>query len=204
MKLTLQMQLLPTAEQAVKLLDTMRAFNEAAAFAARLAFEAGVFSQPSVHKLAYFPIREKFGLSAQLAVRAIGKAVECFSRDKAVCPTFRPDGAISYDERNMGFKGLDKVSLSTLTGREIIGMVYGEYQAERFDRIKGQCDLVYRDRKFFLLATINLPEPPPGPVKAFLGVDLGIVNIATDSEGEAHSGAATDRNRRRRSTARKQ
>ena len=204
MRLTLQMQLLPTTEQADALLATMRAFNEAATFAARLGFEAGVFSQPSIHRLAYFPIRAKFGLGAQLAVRAISKAVECFSRDKTICPVFRPDGAISYDERNMRFKGLDKVSLSTLHGREIIGMVYGEYQVERFDRLKGQCDLIRRGDKFFLLATIDLPEPPPLKVEAFLGVDLGIVNIASDSEGEVHSGAKIDRNRRRRATARKQ
>jgi IS605 OrfB family transposase len=204
MKLTIQLQLLPTDAQAALLLDTMRAVNEAATFAARLAFDAGVFSQPSVHRLAYFEIRKRFKIGAQLAVRAIGKAVECFARDKKVCPVFRPDGAITYDQRNMRFKGVDKVSLSTLDGREIIGMVYGEYQAERFDRIKGQCDLVYRDGKFFLLATIDLPEPPPQEVKAFLGVDLGIVKIATDSEGESFSGAKVERNRRRRSTARKQ
>lgn len=204
MKLTIQLQLLPTAEQAATLLATMRCFNEAATFAARLAFDAGVFSQPSVHRLAYFAIRQKFNLGAQLAVRAIGKAVECFARDKKFCPVFRPDGAITYDQRNMSFKGVDKVSLSTLNGREIIGMVYGEYQTERFDRINGQCDLVRRDGKWFLLSTIDLPEPPVGEVKAFLGVDLGIVQIASDSEGEAHGGEKVQLNRRRRSTARKQ
>jgi IS605 OrfB family transposase len=204
MKLTIQLQLLPTEAQAALLLDTMRRYNEAATFAASVAFEAGVFSQPSVHRLAYFEIRERFHLPAQLAVRAIGKAVECFARDKTVCPSFRPDGAMTYDQRNMNFKGVDKVSLSTLTGREIVAMVYGEYQAERFDRIKGQCDLVHRAGKWFLFATIDLPEAPPVKVKAFLGVDLGIVQLATDSEGEAHSGEDVNRNRRRRATARKQ
>jgi IS605 OrfB family transposase len=204
MKLVLQMQLLPTPEQAAKLVDTMRAFNDAATFAARLGFDAGVFSRPSLHKLAYYEIRERFGLSAQLAVHAVFKAADCFSRDKKICPVFRADGSISYDPRNMSFKGLDKVSLSTLTGRELIGMVYGEYQAERFDRLKGQCDLVHRDGKFFLLAMIDLPEPPPLKVKAFLGVDLGITNLAVDSEGEKHAGKKVERNRRRRSTARKQ
>jgi putative transposase len=203
-KLTIQLQLLPTAQQTTLLVDTMRRVNEAATFAARLAFDAGVFSQPSVHKLAYFEIRARFKLSAQLAVRAIGKAVECFARDKTVFPVFRPDGAITYDQRNLSFKGLDRVSLATLRGREIIAIVYGEYQAERFDRIKGQCDLVHREGKFYLLATIDLPEPPPGEVKAFLGVDLGIVSVAVDSEGHTYSGATIARNRRRRATARKQ
>lgn len=204
MKLTIQLQLLPSPEQDAVLLDTMRRVNEAATFAARLAFDAGVFSQPSIHRLSYFQIREKFGLSSQLAVRAIGKAVECFARDKKVCPIFRPDGAITYDQRNLSFKGLDKVSLATLQGREIIGLVYGEYQAQRFDRIKGQCDLVRRDGKFYLYCTVDFQEEPPIEVNDFLGVDLGIVQLATDSTGEAFSGANVDRNRKCRATARKQ
>jgi putative transposase len=204
MKLTIQLQLLPTVAQAILLLDTMRRVNEAATFAARLGFDAGVFSQPSIHKLAYYEIRARFSLSAQLAVHAIKKASEAFVRDKTVCPVFCADGAITYDQRNLSFKGLDKVSLSTLAGREIVSIIYGEYQDERFDRIKGECDLVYRDGKFFLMATVDLAEAPPFQVKAFLGVDLGIVNLATDSEGEVHSGAKVERNRKRRSTARKQ
>lgn len=203
MKLTLQMKLLPTVEQSVVLIDTMRIFNEAATFAARLAFDARVFSKPSVHRLAYFAIRKKFKLSAQLAIHAMLKAVNCFSRDKTSCPAFRPDGAITYDERNMGFKGVDKVSLSTLQGRQIVSMIYGEYQAERFDRIKGQCDLVRRGEKFYLIATVDLPEPTPMKVKDFVGVDLGVVVLATTDDGETFSGKSLEKHRRRRSRARK-
>ena len=64
-----------------------------------------------------------------MAVRAIGKAVETFKRDKRVCPVFRPDGAMTYDERLLGWKGPAHVSVLTLHGREIVAMVYGEYQA---------------------------------------------------------------------------
>lgn len=197
MKLTIQLQLMPDADQKAVLLATMERYNEAANFAAQVGFDAGVFSQPSIHKLAYREIRERFGLSAQMAVRAIGKAVEVFKRSKKTCPAFKPRGAVTYDERILGFKGLDKVSLWTLAGRMILPMVFGEYQSERFDRIKGQCDLVYRGGKFFLYATVNLPDTPPGGAKDFLGVDLGIVNLATDSDGNVHSGEAVERVRRR-------
>jgi IS605 OrfB family transposase len=202
MKLTIQLQLLPTPAQAMLLRATMERFNQAATYAANCGFTAGVFSQPSIHKLSYHDIRERFGLGAQLAVRAIGKAVECFSRDKTVCPMFRPDGAITYDERNLGFKGLDRVSLATLTGRETIALVYGEYQRERFDRIKGQCDLINRDGKFYLLATVDLPEAPPVEVRDFVGVDLGIVNILTTDDGETTSGKPIDTRRKRAARAR--
>src|SRR4051794_25766138 len=131
MKLTLRVRLMPTDEQRGLILVTMERFNEASAFAAKAGFEANVYSQPSIHKLAYSEIRSRFGLSAQMAVRAIGKAVEAFSalkkRGIKTCPKFRPRGAVTYDERIMGFKGLDKVSLWALGGRQVIPIVFGEY-----------------------------------------------------------------------------
>ena len=203
MKLTIQLRLLPDDGQKALLIATMERFNAAASFAAKAGFEAGVFSQPSIHKRAYQEIRKRFGLSAQMAVRAIGKAVEVFKRDKTVCPVFKPHGAVTYDERILGFKGLDKVSLWALTGRMVLPLTYGEYQGERFDRIKGQCDLVYRGGKFFLFATVDVPDRAPIEVKDFLGVDLGIARIATDSDGDAHSGKPVDDVRRKHNFQRK-
>lgn len=48
---------------------------------------------------------------------------------------------------------------------------------------QGESDLVYRDGKWFLYATVNYIEPPTETPGDWLGVDLGIVNLATDSEG---------------------
>jgi len=175
----------------------MRAFNAAATYAARAGFQAGVRSQPSIHKLVYYELRKRFGLSSQMAVRAIGKAVECFARDKTVCPKFRPDGAITLDERLMSFKGMDTVSLLTLDGRQLVPLMFGEYQRARFDRLKGQCDLVLRDGKFYLYASIVVPDGAPITPSDFLGIDLGIVNLATDSDGTTHSGTTVERVRRR-------
>jgi IS605 OrfB family transposase len=203
MKLTLQMQVIPTADQKDVLLATMERFNEAASFAAKVGFEAGVFSQPSIHKLAYVEIRERFGLSAQMAVRAIGKAVEVFKRDKSKCPAFKPRGAVTYDERILSFKGLDKVSLWTLSGRMIFALAYGGYQGQRFDRIKGQVDLTHRGGKFYLFATVDLPDKATIEIKDFVGVDLGIVNLATDSDGGKHTGEAVEKVRRRRHESRR-
>lgn len=197
MKLTLQLQLLPTPEQASVLHDTMARVNAAASYAARIGFEANVYSQPSIHARCYYHLREAFGLTAQMAVRAIGKAVEVFKRDKTHCPVFRPDGAITYDQRILSFKGLDKVNLWTLSGREVIPLVYGAYQAERFDRIKGQVDLVFRDEQFYLYATVDLPEDPPMAIQDFLGVDLGVVNLATTSDGEHFTGEPVEHTRQR-------
>jgi len=58
------------------------------------------------------------------------------------------------------------------------------WNQELFGRQKGESDLVQQNGNWFLLATIDLQEPPvKRPVK-WLGVDLGEVNIAVDSTGE--------------------
>ncbi len=197
MKLTLQLQLLPDDAQKGQLLTTMERFNEAATFVAQVGFEAKVYGQVSLHQLCYREIRDRFGLSSQLAVRAIAKAVECFQRDTSICPVFKSHGATCYDQRVMSFKGLTIVSLWALSGRLLIPFVCGEYQKERQGRIKGQADLVYRQGKFYLLCTIEMPEATPIEPKDVIGVDLGIVNIATDSNGATFSGAKTEEIRQR-------
>ncbi|CAM5532613.1 putative transposase IS891/IS1136/IS1341 domain-containing protein OS=Streptomyces griseorubiginosus OX=67304 GN=DWG14_02908 PE=4 SV=1 [Streptomyces griseorubiginosus] len=63
---------------------------------------------------------------------------------------------------------------------------------------KGESDLVLRDGMWFLFATCEVPEAPlnTDPVD-FLGVDLGVVNIATTSDGEIMAGRALNRMRTR-------
>lgn len=188
MKLTLQLKLIPTPEQHTALLETMHAFNAAASYAAQVAFRDHVFNQASIHKRCYRELRDRFGLSSQMAVRAIGKAVETFKRDKRMCPVFKPEGAMTYDERILGWKGPAHVSLLTLQGRALIAMVYGEYQSGQMPRLKGQVDLVYRDGTFYLYATIDIPEETPIAPTRFLGIDLGIAQIAVDSDGNSYTG----------------
>ncbi|MCM2576679.1 hypothetical protein [Streptomyces meridianus] len=62
---------------------------------------------------------------------------------------------------------------------------------------RGETDLVYRDGKWFLLATCEV-EPAPmntAPVD-WIGVDRGIVNPATTSDGDNHTGRRLERYRR--------
>jgi IS605 OrfB family transposase len=141
-----------------------------------------------VHKTAYYPIRERYGLSSQLAIRAISKTCEAYKRDKSIKPVFRLDGAIVYDQRILSWKGLEKVSLITLQGRQIISTRMGSYQKVRMDRIRGQADLIINKGIFYLCVVVDVPEESLYDPVDVLGVDLGIKNLAVDSDGEIHSG----------------
>ena len=109
-----------------------------------------------------------------------------------------------FDQRMMSFKGVDRVSLLSLAGRVVVPFVMGKYQAERFSKAVGQCDLILRkDGKWFLLCVVDLPEGTPTSATDFIGVDLGIVEIATDSDGTAYSGKAVETVRRKHNLQRK-
>ena len=181
MKTTLQLKLLPSPEQHAILCETMHAFNAACTWSAEVAYAQRCVSKFQLQKQLYYEVRSRFGLSAQLAIRAIAKVVEAYKRDKTVQVAFRPDGAVVYDERILSFQGLEAASLVTLHGREVIPMQMGDYQRVQFHRAKGQADCVLVDGQFYLLVTIETPEEPPMVPARFLGVDLGIVNLAREN-----------------------
>jgi IS605 OrfB family transposase len=189
MKLTLQSQLLPDAPSARALKATVERFNEAANWLAALAFERKLSNKFALQRLAYQELRERFGLPADMAIRCISQVCEAYKRDKAKRPRFRKQAAVPFSMgKNISFKGPDRVSLSTLVGRVVVPFITGKYQAERFGWSKGQCDLVLRrDGKWFLLVTVDVPDGIEVPVTDFIGVDLGVENIATDSDGERKS-----------------
>ncbi len=192
MNLTLVVKLAPTTEQHAALLATMERFNAACDFVAQAAFEHHTANKIRLQQMLYGDIRKQFGLSSQMTVRAISKTCEAYKRDKSIQPSFRPHGAIVYDQRVLSWKGIDRVSILTLGGRETIPVIMGEYQAARMDRIRGQVDLVYRDGTFYLAVVVDVPEPPKETPEGWLGVDLGIANIAVDSDGQTFAGGQTN------------
>ena len=191
------LKLAPSPTQSTALLDTMHAFNDACTAIAEVAFVEKLANKFELQTIVYGDIRKQYGLSAQLTIRAISKVVDSYKRDKSIKPSFRREGAVTYDERVMSFKGLYDVSLLTLQGRVLIPLRMGGSQEARFDRIKGQADLLYRNGAFSLAVTLDAPEPSPIETTDILGVDLGIVNLATDSTGETFSGQAVEKTRQR-------
>jgi IS605 OrfB family transposase len=198
MKQTMLLKLAPSPEQHTALLETMHAFNAACNDIAQTAFDEKLANKFELQKIVYGDIRKRFNLSSQMAIRAISKVVDVYKRDKSIKPMFRSEGAITYDERLMAFKGLSEVSLLTLQGRVIVPFRIGGYQQSRMDAIKGQADLLFRNGTFYLAVTLDVPAPTPDePEGGTLGIDLGVINIATDSEGETFSGEAIEKTRKR-------
>lgn len=205
MLVTELLKLAPSPDQVTALLATMRACNAAADHAAQVAYAHRTANKVRVQQLCYADLRVRYDLSAQMAVRAIGKACAAFKQNRSVCPSFRPLGAVAYDQRILSWKGRDAVSILTLDGRTLVPVVYqGRWLRTTGATMRHQADLIHRDGVFYLGVVIDVPEPPAGPEpEEWLGVDLGIVNIATDSDGGTHCGKASRNTRIRHRRLRK-
>jgi putative transposase len=172
MKLIAQVRLYPTDEQAAYLLQTLETANAACNQISTYAWNHHVFRQYDLHKALYHSLRAESGLAAQMVVRCNGKVVDAYKLDKQTKRTFRPHGAIAYDDRILTwYTERREVSIWSVGQRLQIPYQAGERQHELLKYRQGETDLVYRHEKFYLLATCNIPDPDEREVDAALGVD---------------------------------
>ncbi|MGW2018999.1 RNA-guided endonuclease InsQ/TnpB family protein [Streptomyces sp. NPDC001927] len=221
MKVTVQVKLDPTPEQRLALAATLHACNEAASWVGKIAFETGEFKNFSLRKHAYAQVKDRWGLGAQAAQHVIKKTCDAYAALRASARVgnlghrasrrylqatqrpigFRPDGAQPYDDRMLSWR-IDEgtVSIWAIGGRlRNVAFSGSPAQLRKLALYRrGESDLLCRDGAWFLVATCEVPEAElndqPGD---FLGVDLGIVNIATTSDGEVMAGRQLNRLRAR-------
>ncbi|MEP7294516.1 MAG: transposase [Chloroflexota bacterium] len=189
MKLTATLKLQPSEYQRQLLYQTLERANAACNSISERAWAEQVFGRVPVHHLTYSNVRAEFELTAQLAVRCIGKVVDAYKLDKKVKRLFKKLGAVPYDERILNFRlKQQNVSIWLLGGREVIPFVTGAHQAVLLQYQHGESDLVHRKGEFYLYTTCDAPDDAPIDPEGWLGVDLGIANIAVDSTGEFFQG----------------
>ena len=195
----INLKLLPSPYQHKSLLQTLEQANDACNYASEIAWGTQTFGQFKLHKLVYRDIREKFSLTAQVAVRVISKAADGYRLDRKTQRAFRPHGAITYDDRILRYLPDDRVSIWTLAekARQTIPYACGPKQRELLAYRMGETDLVYRDNTFYLNTVVDVEEPPLLETEDVLGIDLGIVNILADSDGETYSGGQVNGLRKR-------
>src|SRR5690606_28892845 len=107
MKLTATIKLQPTEEQRDLLYATLERANAACNYISERAWAEQRFGRVPVHHLTYSAVRADFDLTAQLAVRCIGKVVDAYKLDKKTKRQFRKLGAVPYDSRILNFRLAD-------------------------------------------------------------------------------------------------
>ena len=199
MHLVAQLKLTPTPEQADLLRRTLETANAAANAVSTHAHATKTFRTYDLHRACYYDIRHRFGLTAQMAVRVLAKVGDSYKTgDHHSKRTFRPHGSIAYDSRILSFNHTAQtVSIWSVEGRQMMAFVCGERQRRLLEHQRGETDLVLRNGQFYLLTTCDVDDPDAIDVDAALGIDLGVTNIAVDSDGETYSGS-TIKNMRHR------
>ncbi|WP_329128216.1 RNA-guided endonuclease InsQ/TnpB family protein [Streptomyces sp. NBC_01465] len=218
-KIVTQVKLMPEVDQAAALRSTLRTVNEAACWVSKVAFERGVPREYELRKHTY-PRLKAEGLGAQAAQHVIKKARDAYTtlhaniragnlgkegskrRVKAESKpiTFRPKAAQPFDDRSLSWQ-LDAQTVSIWTTAGRIKNVRFACSADALEVLqqyrKGESDLIERDGVFYLVATCDVPEAETYEPDGFIGVDLGIVNIATTSTGYQAAGRGLNRYRKR-------
>ncbi len=217
-KLVVQVKLLPTAEQAVVLRSTLHACNDAADEVSRVAFKTGVFREYALRKPTYAALKAR-GLGAQAAQHVIKKVADAYTtlhanvRNGNLGPVggrrrvkaestpvgFRPAAAQPFDDRCLSWQyDAGTVSIWTVAGRVRNLWFTGSPDQLRMLRAhrRGESDLMLRDGIWFLIATCDVEEKPEFDPVDWIGVDRGIVNLATTSDADNFQGRRLRRYRR--------
>jgi IS605 OrfB family transposase len=225
MKLVTQVKLMPEADQAAALRSTLRTANEAACWVSAVAFEQGVPREYELRKHTYTELKAR-GLGAQAAQHVIKKTRDAYTTLKANITAgnlgkpgskrrikaeskpimFRPEAAQPYDDRCLSWQyDAGTVSIWTVAGR-LKGVRFAcspDALKMLREHRKGESDLIERDGVFYLVAVCDIPEPEVFEPAGLIGVDLGIVNIATTSTGYRAAGRGLNRHRKRQLDLRK-
>jgi IS605 OrfB family transposase len=201
---TICCKLNPTPEQVVEIDATLQAFAAACNRVADVCRSLNTTNKVKVQKECYAAVRTKFGLSANLTIRAIARVCAALKVPQRRASTFALT-SIDYDQRIFSFREQDwTFSLTLLPSRQRLKALLGEFQRKA---LTGQrptsATLVKRGNTFHLHVQVKERAPASTVPSDVLGVDLGVVNLAVDSTGEVFSGEGVDEIRQRYSRRRR-
>jgi IS605 OrfB family transposase len=179
-------------DQAEALRITLQSFACACNDVLKVSKENHTTNKVKLQHLCYHAIREKHGLSANLAIRAIARVAESSKKKLRKVREFKPT-SVSYDQRIFSYiPGREMVSLSTVKGRIKVPLILGNYQRHLLEGQKPTSAMVVyrrntRQKGFYISIVLGVPVPTPNGAKP-IGIDLGINNLAVTSNGLRFSG----------------
>ena len=189
MKLTTVVKLHTSEEEHSALLETLRACNAVCDRISKTAFDSRTFRKFDLQKLVYHNLKAETGLNANHVIRAIAKVANAYKLDTNTLRTFDPTGSIELDKDLLTWKVEPQiVSINSVCGRLKLRFLCAGRDKELLRGKRGQADLLLRNGQFYLSICVTVPEAPPFLPTGVIGIDLGIVQIATDSEGNQYSG----------------
>lgn len=218
MKQVVKVRLYPSGEQAALLLKVLELSNQVANHISTVRFTKDIRKKQDLQRATYKEVSD-YGLGSQLRILAAHKVHDAYKtlwanvragnlgkpgskkyrRATGKPIHFRPDAAQGFDDRCLSWDYQNHtVRVWTTAGRIVIPYLgKSQHMKQVAQHRQGQSDLVHQNGKWYLHITVDLPTPAALPATQYLGVDLGITNIATDSNGKQWSGDHVRRLRQR-------
>jgi len=199
---TVKCKLQVNAEQTAALLETLRRFANACNDILRVSRETHTTNRVKLQYLCYRDIKTRYGLQANLVIRAIARVAEAAKKKRRdTWPRkFKPT-SMSLDQRTFSFNEKRwEISISTVNGRLKLPLAIGDFQRGLLSGQKPtSATLCYnrRTKKFYINIVVERKIPSPARNGDVIGVDRGIYNLATMSSGLKFSGRQAMHIRRR-------
>ncbi|MFQ3614248.1 MAG: transposase [Cyanobacteriota bacterium] len=190
--LTISCKLKVSESQATKLDATLDAFGQALNWVNQNTPEK-IVNAVKLQSLCYYEIRNRFGLSSNLAqqvCRRVAGSRKVAKRKNRPVKGLKA-GFVTYDARIFSFREKDwTVSLTTIEGRERFELAIGNYQRGMLagSNPKSATLVKRQDGSYYIQICLESQPPKPSDTSKVLGVDLGRTDIAHTSEGQHWNG----------------
>ena len=199
MILTAKIKLCPDDNQKMLLESTLADCNAACEQISNVAWTDKMFNQFKLHHLIY-PNRKTIAptLGSQAVVRAIAKVTASYQANRKSIHHFSSKGSFSFDARMLSFDLASRTaSIWTVWGRQRIPFVCGPRQSQLLSNKICESKLKVSNGKFYLLVSCEIQEVAQIQSTDSLGIDLGIINIAVDSDGTFYGSDVNLRSKRK-------
>lgn len=194
---TVKCKLQVTQEQRQAILETIDKFTCACNDALAIARKENCWNRYLLHNKTYYLLKERYNLTANYVIRAIGRV--CAKRKRK--PTNFKSGSLDLDKDLFRFNSHRyEISLASYAGRlKHIPLDIGNYQR---GILVGQkptvATLIYRKQRQEFYINIVLEKEVPTPKGSNpVGVDRGLYNLATTTNGFKFSGKEVMHKRRK-------
>lgn len=187
---TVRIQLKPTPEQHLTLLETLRQFTAAFNLVCATGWQREEKNGVRLHHLTYYETKATCpDMPSNLLIQARVKATEAIksalalkAKAKKVSQPHAKLCPARYNEYTYKVDWTQgQVNLATTAGRLVLPFTVPEYAQKHVGHPVATADLSYRKGKFSLHVVVSVPVPAIAKDDAVVGVDLGLTHPAVTS-----------------------
>lgn len=170
----------PTNRKGTNLEKTLNQFKSCVNNWLNLLKSVNGASQKKLHQKGYDDMRQKYGLYSATVQEAMNRALF----------TWKANGKSKYQEDSMSFKGQsvkkdnDAINLPLVDGRDWFPFIVPDKFEKYLNKEHGNIVVKKSEENWFTYISYKIECQEEYEPKNYLGVDIGIINIATTSTAE--------------------